>query len=103
MAVIKNAAGNAAVPVFVAVSLLGPQRPPFWLCVETGTGALLMRLYVLDNSCAILYEDANNVAGFIVSKMIGKLFRKAGMSERVGRREQVPQLGIFSQCPLILS
>ena len=62
-----------------------------------------MRPYVLDNSCAILYEDADNVTGFIVNKMIRKLFRKAGVSERVGWREQVLQVGIFSQRHLILS
>ena len=62
-----------------------------------------MRPYVLDNSCPILYEDANDVTGFIVNKMIRELFRKPGVSETVGWREQVPQEGIFSQCHLTLS
>lgn len=55
-----------------------------------------MRPYVLDNSCPILYEDANDVTGFIVNKMIRELFRKPGVSESRMEGASTPGGHLFS-------
>lgn len=52
------------------LSFQGPQKLFSWLCVEAGTGPLLVRLSVPDNSCAILYDDDNNVVGSTINKVI---------------------------------
>lgn len=58
-----------------------------------------MRPSVLDNSCATLYEDDNNVAGFTINKMIKKSFRKAQGERESEMEEENTHVGHLSPVP----